>query len=115
MIDTKKAREMRAKGTAGEWHTLCDERGYSVATEDELCCFVGDWEGAEEDAELIAYAVNNIIPMVDEIDRLRAALRLCSNELSEAQRALNAEGLYICGTARLIAIEQADTILGDSK
>lgn len=79
-IDTKKAREMRAKGTAGEWQTMRDQRGHSVATEKEECCLVGDWEGADIDAELIAYAVN---ALADEIDRLRAALQRILDEVED--------------------------------
>ncbi len=115
MIDTKKARALRAKGTAGRWEVFRDQRGYSVATERDECCLAGDWEEAEDDAELIAYAANSLAPMADEIDRLRAALRECRDVLTQEEQAARGQGQGFRRSRINAAITYANTLLGDSK
>jgi hypothetical protein len=122
VIDTKKAREMRAKGTDGKWadeldegrpdDIICDSQGNRLAV--VRAAHHADDETNWNNARLIAYAVNNLTLMADEIDRLRDALREVTAELDEAHSAMNREDLFIGGTARAIAIVRARALLGGS-
>ena len=96
MIDTKKSREIRAAGTGGEW---------VVRTWHRVECglfYVADCFGfhhTSANTKLIAHAVNQLVPMCNEIDELRAALRqanrvanmgcgFCMSDSSELSREL---------------------------
>lgn len=98
MIDTKKAREMRAAGTSGDWHAdvtpdgpsgqVCrsecvrDANGVLVASRPHYGDVPRLWP---RNARLIAHAVNVLVPHCDEIDRLREALRECEERRLHAE------------------------------
>lgn len=88
MIDTKKAREMRAKGTEGKWASdvddgrpddvILDAKGHRLAV--VRASHHIDDESNFHNAKLIAYAVNALDEWPNEIDRLRDMLddaRIC--------------------------------------
>lgn len=108
MIDTKKAREMRAKGTAGKWESDGDRVTAEEGTVAD--CWM---DPDEENAELIAYAVNALAPMANEIDRMRVALNGFRELGKEVLGAY--EGRFPGQRDLRQLIDQADTLLGDSK
>lgn len=123
MIDTKKARELRAKGTQGKWEAIvegeqpvCYYRSLVClsASDGEYVSVVGDGRHVETsahkpNAEIIAYAVSALDEWPDEIDRLRAALRNCRGVL------LSNDGTSFCDEDVVSAIAAADALLGDPK
>lgn len=103
-IDTKSSREIRAAGTRGEW-ACCEFSFNHRAIETPSDEF--DVISTRENLELIAHAVNQLVPMADEIDRLRAeseALKRATSPrpMSEAPR--DGTSVLVCAGSKWITV-----------
>jgi len=124
-IDTTALRALREAGTAGEWHdcfchwgksgiVASDENGDSTISSIGRCTRVADDRLDPEDAALIVAAVNAIVPLCDEVERLRAVnaeTKVMDEAMVQAMDAANARASARAQLAEARAIKAETSLM----